>query len=435
MDVKGNWYDGVTSRLTPATMSVTEDGVVVVDVEGRARLEQPFAELTISPRLGNTPRYIYLAGGAKFETLDNLVVDQWVKQWRGSSWDALVHRWESHWHTVAVALVLVVAFVWGLVSQGVPVASYYIAHALPEVVSTTAGEQTLSTLDELVFFETLLSVSERARITKHFQPVIQAYAQLPIEVQFRNGGAIGPNAFALPNGTLVFTDQMVALSRSDDELLAVLAHEIGHVAERHSMQTLVRNSLLGFILLAVSGDVSASSEVLLGLPVLLMELSYSRDFEREADDFALAYLKQNSIDPQAFVALMSRLESARECMQSAGLKKGDQKDGKKSDPETLDQNDGQSEGLLNDELSDEQAVASDEAPEVEQEQQLTSDERSSRRSKKKMLLELSCLKVLPDNVASEISGSAEDDGEQGNDQWQGYLSSHPATDERLEKFR
>ena len=49
------------------------------------------------------------------------------------------------------------------------------------------------------------------------------------QLEFRHGGYIDANAFALPSGIIVMTDELVELAKSDDELISVLAHEIGHV--------------------------------------------------------------------------------------------------------------------------------------------------------------------------------------------------------------
>ena len=125
----------------------------------------------------------------------------------------------------------------------------------------------------------------------HFHPLLTAHTDYPLQVMFRKGGALGPNAFALPDGTIVFTDEMVRLAEHDDELSAVLAHEIGHVVRRHGMRTIIQDSLLGFLILAITGDITGSSELFIGLPVLLTEMAYSREFEREADQYALAYMQ------------------------------------------------------------------------------------------------------------------------------------------------
>jgi len=100
----------------------------------------------------------------------------------------------------------------------------------------------------------------------------------------------------------------------------VLAHEIGHVVYRHGMRSIVQDSLLGFAILAITGDISGSSELFVGLPVLLTELAYSREFEREADQYALTYMQDHAIELKHFANLMRRVE------QSSG---GDAENGKK----------------------------------------------------------------------------------------------------------
>ena len=162
-----------------------------------------------------------------------------------------------------------------------------------------------------MFHPSELDKATRTRLTEHFRPVLEDHPDNELRVLFRKGGRVGPNAFALPNGTLVFTDEMVQLAKHDDELLAVLAHEIGHIVHRHAMRRVIQDSLLSFALLAITGDISGSSELFLALPVLLTELAYSREFEREADRYALDYLKSHNISPLHFVRLMRRIDQKK----------------------------------------------------------------------------------------------------------------------------
>jgi hypothetical protein len=92
-------------------------------------------------------------------------------------------------------------------------------------------------------------------------------------------------------------------------LLAVLAHEAGNVAHRHGVQRIIQDSLLIFAVRAVTGDVSGTSELFLGLPVVLTELACSREFEREADRYALDYLASQSVSSRHFARLMRRIEA------------------------------------------------------------------------------------------------------------------------------
>ena len=128
---------------------------------------------------------------------------------------------------------------------------------------------------------------------------------------FRDGQSLGANALALPNGTIIVTDQLVGLAENDEEILGVLAHELGHLKHRHSLRMLIQGSVVGFVLAWYIGDVST---VAAGLPTLLLQARYSRDHEREADRYAATVLKANAISPQRLADMLGRLEASHtEC--------------------------------------------------------------------------------------------------------------------------
>ena len=119
----------------------------------------------------------------------------------------------------------------------------------------------------------------------------------------------GANALTLPNGTIVFTDEMVNLAVNDHELVAILGHEIGHVVHRHILRRIIQDSTITILILFITGDVSSASSVVLALPSILLDLSYSREFEIEADDFAFDFFINNNLEPEYFAQIMRRLEN------------------------------------------------------------------------------------------------------------------------------
>jgi Zn-dependent protease with chaperone function len=312
--IDGTWYDGKTSTPHPAVLRAYDNGAVAVEAsgDGRKLLATTESRLKISPRLANTPRYIYFPDGEKFETDHNDLVDAVAATVKQPSFLNVVHRLETRWRYVTLISVVFVLLLAGFVKYGIPAAAEFLAFRLPPSVMETASRQTLEALDSAVFQPSELPPETQERLLAAFAPVIRRHGQYHPTILFRKGGRVGPNAFALPSGTILFTDEMVALAERDEELVSVLAHEFGHVVHRHALRSLIQKSLLGFTLLAITGDVSGSSELLLGLPVFLTELAYSRDFEREADAYALAYLRSNDLSPHHFAALMGRLETVVE---------------------------------------------------------------------------------------------------------------------------
>ncbi len=129
---------------------------------------------------------------------------------------------------------------------------------------------------------------------------------LPWDFAVVNEGMI--NAFALPGGKICITRGLISKMRNEDELAAVLGHEIGHVTARHAVSAHARSTLVG---LGVAGVGAALSGVGLGQPgaqlaglagnVLLM--SYSRDQERQADELGYQYMTRCGYNPRGMVEL------------------------------------------------------------------------------------------------------------------------------------
>ena len=86
------------------------------------------------------------------------------------------------------------------------------------------------------------------------------------------------------------TDELVELAEEENEIVAVLAHEVGHVRGRHSLRLLLQDSVAALLLVGILGDVSTASLIVASVPSVLVEAKHSREIEAEADDFADAWL-------------------------------------------------------------------------------------------------------------------------------------------------
>ena len=120
------------------------------------------------------------------------------------------------------------------------------------------------------------------------------------------------NAFALPGGHVYLTRGLIELTSSGTELAAALAHEIGHVAERHGvdkMQRQLRTGSLVSILYNVilGGEPDLLQRDALQLAGALWSASHSREDEQQADAKAVEYLLRAGIDPSAMVSLLQKL--------------------------------------------------------------------------------------------------------------------------------
>lgn len=108
------------------------------------------------------------------------------------------------------------------------------------------------------------------------------------------------NAVALPGGHVLLFDGLVRKAASPDEVAGVLAHELGHVANRHVLASLIRQLGLSVVLGGLGGDVG-------GWVNTILSASYSRDAESNADGYAIDLLRDAKISPLATAGFFQRL--------------------------------------------------------------------------------------------------------------------------------
>lgn len=231
-----------------------------------------------------------------------------VSEWRAALAAAgerpsLAQRMQTRWPVllgvVAVAVVGLTLFY----RYGTPWAATQLTRFVPLAWETSVAENVLRQMDSGTLKPSKLPKERQEQIKARFDalvqqtpPGLQRYPgyRPPLTLEFRSG--MGANAFALPGGKVVMTDGIVKAAADrgldDSALLGVLAHEIGHVAQRHTTRMVVQQGVLnmglGLALGDVSGIVSTGASVLTGL-------AYSRSHEREADCYAIAVMAQAAL--------------------------------------------------------------------------------------------------------------------------------------------
>ena len=115
------------------------------------------------------------------------------------------------------------------------------------------------------------------------------------------------NAFALPGGYIVIHSGLILTAESAEELLGVLAHEIAHVIEQHGIRNMVASAGTFAVMAALLGDLSGISGAIATVAPLLINQSYSRDFEREADEIGYQLLVDANINPQGLTQFFDKI--------------------------------------------------------------------------------------------------------------------------------
>lgn len=128
------------------------------------------------------------------------------------------------------------------------------------------------------------------------------------------------NAFALPGGFIAVHSALVLAAQTESELASVMAHEIGHVAQRHiarmlgkqRQDSLIPLAAMLLAVLAARSNTDASAALMVGGEGLAIQrqLNFSRDAEREADRVGLQIMQDAGFDTSGMIAFFGRLQTA-----------------------------------------------------------------------------------------------------------------------------
>jgi Zn-dependent protease with chaperone function len=303
------YFDGRTSARTPARV---RGYTLAIEIAAEGLLLQvPLAKVRVDPPVGGTRRLLHLPGGAQLQTDDHAAVEALFP--RSHAFEGWVHRLERRWPYALAAIALLGLFAWWSVVDGLPRAAKLAAGFVPQAAEAELGEETLKFFEDKVCRPSALAAARQDAVRQRFAKLTAglgdgySYRLLP-----RDCRGIGPNAFALPGGTIVITDALVKLAKNDDQVSAVLAHEVGHVHYRHSLRMALQAAGLAALAAAIFGDATSIAGLVTTVPVALLQNGYSRDLETEADDYAFARLRETGISPKAFADIMALLEKEHE---------------------------------------------------------------------------------------------------------------------------
>ncbi len=317
-----HYYDGRTSHRHNAVLALTARGGLVIACEG-ADERLNYEDVRIPGRVADTPRYLHLPDGGVCEVQDNDALDgeqartRRDPEPRADRFGRLRHLLDSTWRGAAAALAVTAAILYSFTEWGAPAVATVAVAATPPEVEAVIGENFLTLLEQLRLLKpSELEPNRQGELLAAFEEMRRETGVEDADLRFHSVGV--PNAFALPGGTVVLTDLLVELAEDDEEVIAVLAHELGHVSGRHVMRRFAQTSSMLVLWTAFTGDVSVATLSFLG-PDRLLAQRYSRSFENDADRFAFDYLLSAGIPPTRLSDIIQRLSGAdREAGASAG---------------------------------------------------------------------------------------------------------------------
>lgn len=263
------------------------------------------------------------AGAWTFETADASGLDRLLT----APVDRLLPWLRQGWGRVAMVAALFTLLTGAAWQFGIPAATRLAVDTTPGRVERAIEGGTLEALDTAIFEPSAAPPRRQQRLKAAFGRLIEAYRARPdarldpdFRLLFRAAPLVGPNALALPGGIIVVTDELLALLPEDEPIIAVMAHEIGHVHHRHGLYALYRSAGVGALVLFLGGDLGALAEQAVAQGASLSNLASSRGMERQADLVAIDLTLAAGYDPMTLVSALEALtdECAR-CAETSWL--------------------------------------------------------------------------------------------------------------------
>jgi Zn-dependent protease with chaperone function len=313
------FFDGVTSARRAVTVQLTADGVLIRDAQERdmlARWAYDQLDHLAAPegvlRLGCVGAKTLARLEVRDAALAHAIDEASVPVDRSGATERRGRLKVVAW-SLAATVSLVLAGVFGvpaLANQLAPLVPLRVERLLGEAVDAEARKM-LDKRTSGSSFECGAGPGEAAgrdaltRMTAR----LSAAAALPIPLDIKVVRRGEANAIALPGGRIYLFQGLVDKAERADELAGVIAHEVGHVANRDGTRSILQAAGLSFLFGMVLGDFVGGGAVVIGARAVLQS-SYSREVESAADRYAVELMGRAGGDPRALGAVLTRLAGA-----------------------------------------------------------------------------------------------------------------------------
>ena len=302
---QGSFLDGRSAEAKPVRVTATGESLLV-RVEGEEH-RYPLGDCKISPPLGRTSRTIGLPGGALIETMELEAVAELEKSMNSNTGMHFVSFLETRWRYALLSVAGLVLCTWAFIVFGIPKAADMLSRTVPMEISGAITDNVIKWLDENLMDPTTLEPDVREELE---QAIAELSADMDprydYQIAFRNS-SMGPNALALPSGTIVITDALVRLAVDMDEIKGVLLHEMGHIENRHGLRSMFQSAGVFLLISALAGDVTSITSAAATLPTILTQTGYSRKFEREADAFAGRHMIKLGMGTAPLISILNSM--------------------------------------------------------------------------------------------------------------------------------
>ncbi len=307
MIVAGHLYDRDSSNRVAARLSGRGDHYVLTTDDGG---ETVVDVVSAAPFVNGIPQRLVISTGQTFAPFDELPKG-FLRTRRNRFWRAL-SRAERFSPRTAIVCVMLLAGIVVSARAALPALADAAARLVPGSLEAAIGRNAFEQLEHWLLEPSDLSPAQTVALRRAAKRLVDLRGMSePPRVLFRSAPEIGANAFAFPGGPILVTDQLVRAMDSDDRVVAVIAHELGHVEERHGVRQALRAAGLLVLFGAILGADEVVVEELSAFALSLATSGYSREFESAADEYAARLLRDAGLSPEALVGALESL--AAEC--------------------------------------------------------------------------------------------------------------------------
>ena len=313
MQLHGRLTEEGTTRIVEATLLVEEasqDRNVLLLARAGSPDLQPVTINHVLPMVGGGDLRLRLSTGEVMRfaaTTDTAPLERFFP--RQARLGTRLSRLERvGWRGVLVLSVLFLVALAGLRLAIAP-SGDLLAHLMPDTLVERASGLVLAQLDLTLLEDSQLPAMTRQRLTREFDRMrlLAAPEFADTRLHFRNAPAIGPNAFALPGNDIVLLDELVTFADDEDVVLAVLAHEFGHVTERHALRQIMRSAVVAIGVGMMVGAEESVIEEIVGFGGNLVLSDQSRTFELEADRVSADWTRRLGHDTEALSRFFQKI--------------------------------------------------------------------------------------------------------------------------------
>jgi len=302
---EAKFFNGNSSKPTKTNIEIIENEYLKFTV-GSKLYRFNLNDVQLNTLIARNSKRIYLLNNSFLELSSECNVEIYFKSSNFVS--NIIHKIENNLLLICLVFLLSIFTLFIINYYVIPTTAKTITNSISEEAYLKIQARTSNKylLDSLFPYKSEISSSRKNEIKKYFLMHCSIVKNCPnYTLIFKKGGPkIGPNAFTLPDGQIIFTDELINISTNDNELVSIFSHELGHLRYRHWLRQSLQETVFGILIVSLTGEIET---IISGVLTGIIGNIYSKDMELEADKYAKKFMETTCIGTHHFNAILTKL--------------------------------------------------------------------------------------------------------------------------------